>query len=181
MQNNEFDNFDDELRSMQELMAKDDIAISDESLQTSLRGLNLKPVIGVETGTSVKECVDKMLAHRIGCLVVIKDKKLVGIFTERDVLLKIAGENYDLTQKNVDQFMSPSPAYLSMDDSIKAALKLMHDGGYRHIVIVNENQEPQSVVSIKNIIDYIVEFFPQDVLNLPPHPIRFGTRHREGG
>jgi len=68
-----------------------------------------------------------------------------------------------------------------MEDTIETALRLMVKGGYRHICIVDEKDHPLSLVSIKDIVSFIVEFFPQDVLNLPPHPIRIGTKNREGG
>ncbi len=177
----EFDEFDDELRNMQEMMDKAEISFDDESLAVPLKKLPLKSAIVVEVGASIGKCIELMLSHEIGCLLVIKNKKLVGIFTERDVLLKIAGEGYTLSKIKIDDFMTPDPEFLSIDDSIVAALKLMHNGGYRHIVIVDEKNEPVAVVSIKDIVSYIVEYFPQEILNLPPHPIRIGTKNREGG
>lgn len=177
----EFDKFDDELRSMEELMEEQEIALRDEDLQVPIKSLNLKPAVVVEPGTSLKQCIDTMLARRFGCLLVVKNNKLKGIFTERDVLLKIAGEKVDLAKAKVDDYMTLNPATLTMNDPIISALRLMQEGGYRHICIVNDKNEPASVLSIRDIVHYIVEFFPQDVLNLPPHPIRVGTKNREGG
>lgn len=173
--------FDDELRSMEELMAEDKITLSAENLKAQLKSLNLKRAVVVEVGTSVKQCIDKMLARHFGCILVVKEKKYCGIFTERDVLIRVVAENLDLETSKIDDVMTPDPVHLEMDDSIESALRLMVNGGYRHICIVDELKRPVSVISIKDIVSYIVEFFPQDVLNLPPYPIRIGTKNREGG
>ncbi|RMF66558.1 MAG: CBS domain-containing protein [Calditrichaeota bacterium] len=125
--------------------------------------------------------IQKMMARKIGCLLVVQDQKLRGIFTERDALMKIAGQNVDLDRVVIDDFMTPDPVRLHMHDTVEAALKLMVDRGYRHVSVVDENERPVAVVSIRDIVAYIVEFFPDDVLNLPPHPIRIGTKDREGG
>jgi CBS domain-containing protein len=177
----EFDKFDDELRTMQELMEEQEIALQDKDLRVPIKTLDLKKVVAVEPDASLRQCIETMLARHFGCLLVVKNQQLKGIFTERDVLLKIAGEKIDLAKAKVEDYMSPNPVTLTMNDPIIAALRLMHQGGYRHISIVNENNEPVSVLSIRDIVHYIVEFFPQDVLNLPPHPIRLGTKNREGG
>ena len=177
----DFQEFDDELRSMEELMDEVKTTLSDESLKVPLQSLSLKRAVVVDVGSSIKKCIEKMQARHIGCLLVIKDKKYCGIFTERDVLLKVAGSDLNLETAKIDDVMTPDPVQLEMEDTIETALRLMVKGGYRHICIVDENDHPVSLVSIKYIVSYIVEFFPQDVLNLPPHPIRIGTKNREGG
>ena len=177
----DFQEFDDELRSMEELMEETKTILSDESLKVPLKSLNLKRAVVVEVGTSIKKCIEKMQARHFGCLLVVKDTQYCGIFTERDVLLKVAGTDHDLETSKIDDFMTPDPVQLEMEDTIETALRLMVKGGYRHICIVDERDHPLSLVSIKNIVSFIVEFFPQDVLNLPPHPIRMGTKNREGG
>ncbi|HEX9653023.1 MAG TPA: CBS domain-containing protein [bacterium] len=177
----DFDRFNDELVSMQELMDEHEIALRDKDLMVPISTLGLKKAVTVEPGTSIKQCVATLLARHFGCLLVVKNKKLKGIFTERDVLLKIAGEKVDLATAKVDDYMTPNPVTVTMNDPIIAALRLMHKGGYRHVTIVDNNGEPASVLSIRDIVHYIVEFFPQDVLNLPPHPIRVGSKSAEGG
>ena len=181
MEQVEFDHLYDELQTTREIMESADISLSDKDLETPIDSLNLKKAVVVELGTPVKKCIEKLLARHFGCLLVVKDEKLVGIFTERDVLMKIAGDSRDLNQLRIDEFMTPNPAKIRMTDSVMSALKVMNRGGYRHLAIVDQENHPQAVLSIKDIVNYLVEFFPQDVLNLPPHPIRIGTKNREGG
>ncbi|NIV96982.1 CBS domain-containing protein [candidate division KSB1 bacterium] len=177
----DFDVFDDELKSIEEIMEREEIALSDEDLDAPIQSLPLKKAVVVETGISVKKCIEKMLARKFGCLLIVKNEELRGIFTERDALMKIAGKRLDLAKVKIDDYMTPDPAHIKMNDSILSALRVMDKGSYRHIAIVDDKKRPVSVLSIKDIVTYIAEFFPQDVLNLPPHPIRIGTKNREGG
>jgi len=175
------DKFDDEFQIMQQLMQENKIALRDSDLLKPITTLNLKTAVTVKAGTPMRQCIDLALARRIGCLVVVCDGKLCGIITERDLLLKVAGQQVDLDKQPVDDFMTSDPVPITQNGTIKDALNLMYTGRYRHVTVVNEDNEPVNVVSMKDIVSYIVDFFPQDVLNLPPHPIRIGVKHREGG
>ncbi|MFQ5707723.1 MAG: cyclic nucleotide-binding/CBS domain-containing protein [bacterium] len=177
----EIEEFDDEFQTMQELMQEKEISLNDESFNASLSALPLKKPIVVKSGTSIQECTQIMIKGGIGCLLIVDGDEIKGIFTERDVLMKIAGLKRDYKSMVVDDFMTPNPVTLKIDEPLIAALTLMDQGGYRHVCIVDDKNRPIAVVSIKDIVSYIVDFFPQDVLNLPPHPIRTGTKHREGG
>ncbi|MFQ5650213.1 MAG: cyclic nucleotide-binding/CBS domain-containing protein [bacterium] len=176
----DFDQFDDELQSMRELMDEGHIALRETNLRVTIDSLNLKKAVVVNIGTTMRKCIDTMAARHFGCLLIVDGDKLVGIFTERDALLRIAGQGYDLEKEKIDEFMTRDPTSMKVSDTIEKALRLMNDGGYRHVAVVDDTGRPVSVLSVKDIISYIIEFFPQDVLNLPPHPIRVGTRHRHG-
>lgn len=175
-----FDQFDDELQRMNELIDGGKIALTDESLKISIEALNLRKAVTVALGTSMQDCLNVMAARHIGCLLVVDGKKLSGIFTERDVLLKIAGQDLTLAQEKIDDFMTPNPVAFKATDTIEMALRQMHKGAYRHVAVVNGGYEPIAVLSVRDIVDYIIEFFPQDVLNLPPHPIRIGAKAQYG-
>ncbi len=175
------DQFNDELQIMKELMDDGQIALSDSSLKKSIESLHLKKAVCIDSGTSMQQCVETMAARQFGCLLVVDNGKLSGIFTERDVLMKIAGSDLNLNDVVIDDFMSKDPAHLTGSDTIESALRMMGKGGYRHIAVVDEAGAPLAVLSIRDIVSYIVEFFPQDVLNLPPHPIRVGTKNPYGG
>ena len=172
--------FADELKNMEELMQEKLIRLKGEAFQVPLKTLNLKEPIMVETRTALDEVIRCLVGNHIGCVLVVENGELTGIFTERDVIMKVVDEvqNFSLP---VENFMTPNPKVLKINDTILQALELMHEGGYRHVPVVNEKHQPEAVVSIKDIVAYMVEFFPEDVLNLPPHPIRVGTRDREGG
>jgi CBS domain-containing protein len=111
-----------------------------------------------------------MNGGHVGCALVVRDGKLVGIFTERDVLRKVAGAKLDLTATPVEQVMTPNPDTLPATASIAFALREMSVEGYRHIPLVNADGSPEGVVSVRDIVTWLVEFLPATVLNLPPSP-----------
>lgn len=112
-------------------------------------------------------------------MLLVTSKKLVGIFTERDLLNKVAGKISDFRSTAISDCSTPDPESLQIGDSIGHALNLMHIGGYRHIPIVNEKNEPTGVISIKDAVAFLSEFFPEDVLNIRSKTLRI-TTEREG-
>lgn len=139
----------------------------------------LKPAICVTPGTSVRAAIDRMNQQRVGCVLVEENGKLLGIFTERDVLTKVVAADVNIDQARVDTVMTPDPDSLSPDDRVSYALNKMSAGGFRRIPLVDETGRPVGVVSMRNVVDYMVDLFPSEVLNLPPEP-RQGPHAREG-
>jgi CBS domain-containing protein len=76
--------------------------------------------------------------------------------------------------------MKADPQTANVDDSLDTAIRHMGRGGYRHLPIVNNKNRPVGMVSIRHIISYLVEHFPQEILTLPPKPIRDPMKAREG-
>ncbi len=170
---------EDELQEMYEEPKRREKALSNDVLRLSLKALKLQNAISVSPAATVQEAVEQMQKSKIGCLLLVESKKLEGIFTERDFLLKVAGLFKDLSSVPVSKFSTPDPETLRMDDPIGFALHLMHVGGYRHVPVVNEKNEPVAVLSIKDVVSFLSEYFPEDVLNQPPKPLR-STSEREG-
>ncbi len=175
-----FDQFDDELRTMHELMDDGSIGLTDESLRVPISTLNLKPAVVVQSGTPVEDCIGTMVARHFGCLLVVEDEQVCGIFTERDALLRLVEHANAFEKLTINDIMTPDPASLSATDTLETALKTMNQGGYRHLAVVDSLNKPTAVLSVKDIVSYIIDFFPEDVLNLPPHPLRLGTKHQHG-
>jgi len=140
----------------------------------------LRPPICVAPDATVAEAVTAMNEHRTGCVLVVADERLVGVFTERDVLTKVAGRDVDLEAATVSSMMTPDPECLTLDDGISYALNMMSVGGFRHIPLVDAAHHPTGVVAMRDIVDYIVDTFPEAVLNLPPSPAHGIAREREG-
>ena len=133
----------------------------------------------VKLGRPVSEAVQLMQERHFGCLLVLKDGVVAGILTERDLLMKVIGKGKDLKSMKVEEVMTPDPETFQPDDSIAFVLNAMHVGGYRHIPIVDEEKHPLAVVSVKDVVGFIAEHFPEELLNLPPKPMR-ETQEREG-
>ena len=100
---------------------------------------------------------------------------------KRDILLNFL--NTDLGSWDdliVDDHMKENPKTLQSDDLLDTAIFFMANGGYRHIPIVDDRYQPIGMVSVLDIMTYLVEHFPQEILTLPPRPIRDAMKAREG-
>jgi CBS domain-containing protein len=136
--------------------------------------------VAVPQGTTIGQAARIMKEHRVGCVLVEDGGKLVGIFTERDILTKLVGTGYDPAKVAVDGVMTRDPETLTPEDPIAFALQRMSVGGYRHIPLVDSAGHPVGILSVKDIVDYLAEHFPEEILNIPPEPGR-QPRIPEGG
>jgi CBS domain-containing protein len=147
-----------------------------------IRALGLGAPITVRTDATLQEVVETLQARHIGCVLVVDlAGKLAGIFTERDLLTRVALRSLDWSKERVADFMTRDPETLHPDDRIAWALKLMHVGGYRHVPLTDADGRPVGVISVKDIVDYIVDLFPSPVLNLPPNPHQTSFSDSESG
>jgi CBS domain-containing protein len=77
------------------------------------------------------------------------------------------------------QFMTPDPVTLPGDANVAFALNRMLVQGFRHIPLIDEQGHPIGVVSMRDLIEYLSDFFDKEVLHLPPEP-RTAFRNRDG-
>jgi len=138
-----------------------------------------EPVL-IEAPASVLEAVHLMRDRHAGCVLVVRAGKLKGIFTDRDVVSRVVAAGIDPAKTALRRVMTPTPETLRPTDSIAFALNLMSLGGYRHIPLVDKSGAPVGTVSVKDIVGYLVGFFPKSVINLPPVPRANYARQREG-
>jgi len=127
---------------------------------------------------TVEETVAVMRQKRVGCVLVCEQRKLVGLFTERDLMRRVLAAGQPLTIP-VGECMTPNPVIVNPKDPIGLAIRTMEEGGYRHLPVVDESGRPVGVLSVKRIIHYIVEHFPATVYNLSPDP-QAVQKDREG-
>lgn len=138
--------------------------------EEKLRNLRLRPSLCLEMGSPLGAALEEMKKARTGCALVLgADRRIVGIFTERDALGKVWEQKPD-PKTPIERFMTPDPKVLKMDDSVAEAIRLMNQGGYRHIPIVDSGGGVRGVVSVRDILSYLAEHFPYEVYNLPPDP-----------
>jgi len=112
--------------------------------------------LGVAPDTPVIEVIKKMKENRLGCALVVDGGKLVGIFTERDLLHKLTGKSASSHDTAVKELMSADPETLQESDSVATALNKMSMGRYRHIP-VEKVDGTFSVTSIKHVLKYIAK------------------------
>jgi len=104
----------------------------------------------------VGQVLKKMVDETIGCVMVIDKGQLVGIFSERDALMKLNIDAAKFMTKPIAQFMTQQPVTLATNDKIAFALHKMNVGGYRHMPILFEGKLA-GVISIRDILRYLTD------------------------
>lgn len=113
------------------------------------------PIIHKETDL-VESCLETLKNERGGAVLIVDEsEKLVGIFTERDVLKKVVG-NSSAIKAALSEVMTKNPVTISMTSPLAFSLQLMSEGGFRHVPIVDEDGFPLGCISMKDIVDEVV-------------------------
>jgi CBS domain-containing protein len=131
--------------------------------------LHLPAPLALSPQDTVRQAVALMQEHRSGCVLVTDKHRVVGIFTERDLLKRVLGPGKPLSS-TLNDCMTPRPVTVHQKEPVGVALRRMQEGGYRHLPVVDEAEQPVGVLSVKQIVRYLVEHFPSTVHNLPPDP-----------
>ncbi|MGK2850276.1 MAG: CBS domain-containing protein [Candidatus Limnocylindrales bacterium] len=136
-----------------------------------LRVLSRRQPVTVPSGTTLADCVRAIQRSGTGDSVFVCDPedRLLGVLTERDIFSRIVGGTVDLTQP-VENLMTTEPRTLDLDQTIRDAIELMQTGRYRNVPVVDEHGHLAGVVRQSDIIRYLAESFPEELLNLPPRP-----------
>lgn len=121
---------------------------------------------------SVTEVIRTMQREQRGCVLITQDgtpnTPLVGIFSERDVLYRIVDRGRNPATLALGEVMTPDPESLPEEATVAWVLNKMAVGGFRHVPVVDAEGRPVFVVSVRDVVEFLVEFFPSEVLNLPP-------------
>lgn len=123
----------------------------------------------VQSGTSLDVALREMQAGRGETILVCDGRRLVGIVTERDVLNRVIGQATD-GSRPVDDFMTREPDTLSADASLLEAMTMMDKGGYRNLPLIDDQGALSGLLRQQDLLEYVAEAFPQEILNLPPRP-----------
>jgi CBS domain-containing protein len=114
------------------------------------------PVL-VQKSATVAEALRVLLNADVGALLVIDGNGLlIGIFSERDLLTKIAGADLPLHELPVERFMTAKPETIAATDTLAFALHKMDVGGYRHLPVV-ENGKPIAILSVRDLIRHMTQ------------------------
>lgn len=154
----------DECQACQGSLMQEDVPQADSSASRSVLGEPLSRLHApapecVTLGTSVAAAVDRMRARTVGYVLVTDSSgRLAGIFTERDVLCKVAGQVHDLSQVTVDSLMTADPSTLTPSEPIQNALFLMAHNGFRHVPLVDEDRRPIAIATMRHILEYMEQF-----------------------
>lgn len=141
--------------------------------------LRPKLVMG-DPSLSLKEALALMHAEKSGYVVIAdRNAKAVGMFTEREVLMKVLQPGVSLDEP-VSKYMRTDVHTLLKSDTVGAAIDAMDQFGIRHVPLVDEYGQVNGIVSIRTIVTFLAELFPTEIFNLPPTAHQ-APETREGG
>ena len=109
----------------------------------------------------VGEVLRLLVDKKIGCVFVVTDEKVVGVFSERDALMRLNADAAKHLTQPVSDFMTANPQGLSADAKVAFAVRMMDQGGYRHVLLVDDHGKPTGVTSVRDILSYLSERITQ--------------------
>lgn len=130
-------------------------SLSQSFMCQSVGQIDPNPPICVNSNENLKNVLKTLKTNKTGCVQITDSSDvLIGIFSERDWILKISDEKEDLNSK-ISDFMTKNPQAVKMDTPVAYAINLMSKGGFRHIPVVDDENSPVGMLSVKNIIDFL--------------------------
>jgi CBS domain-containing protein len=123
-------------------------------MKDRVRDLTLRDPLLVPPATPVGETLRRLVDRSVGCAVVVEDGRVVGIFTERDLLERLNAQAAEMADRPISEFMSRPVETLELDDRVAFAVNKMDLGGYRHLPILSEGRVV-GLISVRNILSHI--------------------------
>lgn len=133
----------------------------DDALQTVMMAAPIsdlitgKDLLVANTSDNLQKIVEILRNEKKDCVLIYKKKKLVGIISYRDILLKAAGIDTDLSGIKAEAVMTPNPEYVKKDDPIAYVVNKMAMGGFRHVPVLQDDGTPLTIISIKDVLGYL--------------------------
>ena len=156
--------------------------VGGEILRTPLSDVKRAAAATLAPDAPVQKALDLMRAKKVSAVVVVerkKAKRIVGIFTERDLVTRALPAR-GWARAPLAKFMTASPEVLRTKDPVAYALNKMSVGNFRHVPLVDDAGRPAGIVTAGDLMDFIVELCPEEILNLPPEPELAVHRTAEG-
>ncbi len=141
--------------------------------------LDLSEYTVVASSMSVRDVIHKMRTERHNCAFVLKGGKLVGIFTDRDVLKSVV-DRPEVWDGPIDAVMTHGPEVIGSDKPVGDAMNIMETSQVRNIPVQSPDGTIIGNLTHFALIRYLADHFPREVYNLPPEPDQFGEE-RHGG
>jgi CBS domain-containing protein len=154
-----------------ELTEREIVSRVPDLIDEKLKTLSRREPLAVRPGTSLGDCLALIRRTGIADSVFVTDEEghLRGVLTERDIFGKLIGSKVDLGQP-VESLMVEHPFTLNLEEPIRHAIELMQTGRYRNVPIVDDDACLLGVVRPVDVLSYLAEAFPEELLNLPPRP-----------
>jgi CBS domain-containing protein len=153
-------------------------------LDERLQVVGRREPVTVAPGTSLRDCLEAIRRTGTGdsVFVVSPGGRLLGVLTERDIFGRLVGGDVapiELSEP-VETLMTTRPHHLHLEGTVREAIELMQTGRYRNVPLLDDDDILQGVIRPQDVLKYLAESFPEELLNLPPRPHQT-MRRAEGG
>jgi CBS domain-containing protein len=131
-----------------------------EDVETTITEfIGTRPADCLPPSASVSRAAEAMRDNGAACVLVVEEERLVGIFTERDFLVKVAAAGRSMQGSTLADVMTRAPETLGPDDDIRFAINKMAVGGFRHVPIVDDAGKPLGVILVRDVIEHLSKVF----------------------
>ena len=117
-----------------------------------------RKMLNASPETLVSKAAKLMATKNVGAIMVVAGERLVGIFTERDIVCRVVAPGLDANAIRIETVMTPAPQTIGPNDPFGYALFMMHEKGFRHLPVV-EDGKLIGIVSSRSAMDPDLEDF----------------------
>ncbi len=135
----------------------------------------------VQRAATVREAVRVMTANNVGIVLVLEDDRLVGVFSERDVVRRVVGRGLEPDRTAVGDVMTPEIVVGDPDEDYQSAMRKMDQANIRHLLVV-KGAQMLSMISIRDLIRVDMQvkgeeirYLQEYLYQVPPQPARPGA------
>jgi CBS domain-containing protein len=107
-------------------------------------------LVSARPDETVRDAAERMAEQGCGSILIIEDERLLGIFTERDLLVRVAAAGLELTTTKLRDVMTADPETIGAEEPVEEAVRRMDEGAFRHLVVVSGGRV-LGVVSTRDI------------------------------
>jgi CBS domain-containing protein len=156
-QTTEVTDFEDPLKNYDGPIYAD--ALERSLAEDTVEVMCIRPVKTVSPTMLVEEAMRVMIDLDIACLLITENDRLVGIFSERNVLDEVAFEFEKVRHHPIREVMTPDPVAIHVTDTPGKALNLMATGGFRHVPILDMEDKVTGILGPRRVTAYLQRYF----------------------
>jgi CBS domain-containing protein len=137
-------------------------ALEEALAEETIASIRSKPYAEISPDKPVFGALQALAGLKVASLLVVEDGKLVGVFTERDALERVASRYQEVRQLPVREVMTSNPVVVYESDPAGAALSAIAVAGYRHVPVLDVNDKVVGVISPHRVFEFMQERFERD-------------------
>ena len=142
-----------------------------ESLQSdTVSDVGIDAPLAVPPSTSILDAVKTMRRESVGCIAVCDTaEKLLGVFTEKDLVTRVLAVELAMDTP-IERVMTDTPAVIKPTDNVRQVIRHMSAGSFRHMPVVDDQKKFVGILSVRHVVQYLIDHFPNAIYTLPPTP-----------